>query len=476
VNHQPPPKSEADTLLRTLHERPQMPLADWLRAPAHVHYQAFRMADPPAQRAASRKEFQLLLETLEIPPETVVLRDTFGYGVKETRDGERLIVLWQAHTEYYKYQSWHLPPPDRGGVAFGPLTFPGYRFPDTLLGTAVCRLDMVLTPEMPPPRERLRALLPGPMLYGSRILNDHTGVFASFTPDDHGRERYWVTVGASSLHPSHLKDVVDAVVRIETYYHLLLMQKPLFSAAIDQVYKFEQVHLKQREIITDHIGHADARTLQRWLNSLTQDLLKTNRMAGRLHFELSAAAPYDKIVHATLASLAEKPIESYRPLSDYVLSGITGVAEGYQQLLKRVDTLRSGFEGVISIIRTRVDLLVEAQNLTLLQSVDKTTKSQVLLQHTVEGLSVIVIAYYLSGLMGYVFKGLSEVGWLANYNLASAIFVPVAIGLAFVVTTISRKYLHKKLAGEPSAPVPSPANRKQEEEPPHGESERKREA
>jgi uncharacterized membrane-anchored protein len=226
------------------------------------------------------------------------------------------------------------------------------------------------------------------------------------------------------------------------------MQKPLFSAAIDQVYKFEQVHLKQREIITEHIGHANSDTLQRWLNSLTQDLLKTNRMAGKLHFELSASIPYDKIVHATLVSLAEQPTASYRPISDYVLGGITGVAEGYQQLLHRIDTLRGGFEGIIAIIRTRIDLIVEAQNLTLLQSVDKTTKNQVILQHTVEGLSVIVIAYYLAGLAGYVFKGLYELGWLGNANIASAIFVPIAIGLAFAVTTFSKKYLHKKLAGE----------------------------
>jgi len=237
-------------------------------------------------------------------------------------------------------------------------------------------------------------------------------------------------------------------VRIETYYHLLLMQKPLFSAAIDQVYKFEQVHLQQREIITNHIGHADSQALQRWLNSLTQDLLKTNRMAGKLHFELSASVPYDKIVHSTLESLGEKPLETYRPISDYVLKGITGVAEGYQQLLKRVDTLRNGFEGIISIIRTRIDLIVEAQNLTLLQSVDKTTKSQVILQHTVERLSIIVIAYYLTGLVGYVFKGFQEMGWLTNANLASAVFVPIAIGLAFVVTAFSKKYLRKKLVSE----------------------------
>jgi uncharacterized membrane-anchored protein len=177
-------------------------------------------------------------------------------------------------------------------------------------------------------------------------------------------------------------------------------------------------------------------------------LLKTNRIAGKLHFELSASVPYDKIVHTTLASLNEKALDSYRPVSDYVLSGVTGVAEGYQQLLKRIDTLRAGFEGIISIIRARVDLILEAQNLALLQSVDKTTKSQVLLQHTVEGLSVIVIAYYVAGLGGYIFKGLQELGWLGNSNLTSAIFVPIAIGLAFGITTFSKKLLHRKLSRE----------------------------
>ena len=434
-------------LLRKLHERPHQPIGRWLRAPAHVQYKAFRMSDPPTQRPASRSEFQSLLEHLKISVETTSVRENFGYGVKEAANGDRLILIWQAHTEYYNYQLWHVPSPANSAVTFGPLMFPDYTFPVEPLGSVVCCLDILLTTGMLPPRHELRGLMPGPVLYGSRIFNEQTCVATSFTPDDQGRERYWVSVGPSQGDPSRLKDIVDAIVRIETYYHLLLMQKPLFSAAIDQVYKFEQVHLKQREIITSHIAHADSQTLQRWLNTLTQDLLKTNRMAGKLHFELSASLPYDKIVHTTLGSLAEQQMESYRPISDYVLSGITGVAEGYQQLLKRIDTLRNGFEGIISIIRTRVDLIVEAQNLTLLQSVDKTTKSQVLLQHTVEGLSVIVIAYYLAGLAGYVFKGLHELGWLGNANVASAIFVPVAIGLAFTITSFSKKYLHKKLEG-----------------------------
>ena len=441
------PQLKAETLLKKLHERPQMPLTDWLRAPAHVHYKAFRMSDPPEHRKAAREEFQVCLNALGIPKQETVVRDTFGYGVREARNGEHLIVIWQAHTEYYNYQLWHLPAPENPEVLFGLLTFPDYEFPVTLLGTEVCRLDILLTADPLPVRERMRQLFPGPTLYGSRIFDGATSLVTSFTPDDQGRERYWVGLDTSQGRTSRLKDIVDAIVRIETYYHLLLMQKPLFSAAIDQVYKFEQVHLKQREIITSHIGHADPQTLQRWLTSLTQDLLKTNRMAGKLHFELSASVPYDKIVHSTLAGLSEKPLDSYRPVSDFVLSGITGVAEGYQQLLKRIETLRGGFEGIISIIRARVDLILEGQNLTLLKSVDQTTKSQVILQHTVEGLSVIVIAYYLAGLAGYIFKGLSEMGWLKNASLASAMFVPVAIGLAFAITTFSKKHLHRKFLG-----------------------------
>jgi uncharacterized membrane-anchored protein len=232
------------------------------------------------------------------------------------------------------------------------------------------------------------------------------------------------------------------------------MQKPLFSAAIDQAYKFEQVHLKQREIISEHIGHADSLALQRWLNGLTQDWLKTTRLSSKLHFELSASVPYDKIVHRTLASLDERTLPLYRPMSEYVLGGITGVAEGNQQLLKRMDILRSGFEGTISIIRARVDLMLQSQNLTLLISVDKTTKSQAILQYTVEGLSVIVIAYYLSGLMAYIFKGLHEVGWLRNADIATALFVPLSLGLALGITIFGRKLLHKKFSGE-STPAAS---------------------
>ena len=90
------PHPSTEVLLRKLHEQPQVPLIDWLRAPAHVHYSAFRMTDPPTQRPQSRLEFQSLLEALKIAAETIVLRDNFGYGVKEVENGAGHAALARA--------------------------------------------------------------------------------------------------------------------------------------------------------------------------------------------------------------------------------------------------------------------------------------------------------------------------------------------------------------------------------------------
>ena len=38
-------------------------------------------------------------------------------------------------------------------------------------------------------------MLPGPVLYGSRILDEQTSLVTSFHPDEFDRERYWVALG-----------------------------------------------------------------------------------------------------------------------------------------------------------------------------------------------------------------------------------------------------------------------------------------
>ena len=433
--------------LQRLHVRPKKYLEEWLDFPAHVHQVAYRMSDPPRDRPRSRQDFLQVLRQLAMPESDCAVAEKFGYGARVEENGDRLVITWEAHTEYYSYQIWHVPDDKTVPLEFGPLTIPGFEFPVTPAGAPISALDLIFAQERDISPELIRAVLPGRSVYGSRVFGGEITVLTSFTPDEQARERYLIFSSDPKMLLAHLGQLTDAVVTIENYYHLLLLPFAEFSRALDRIHELEQRHLRQRETITGQLSTSNAELLQRWVNTLTEDYLEVSRFAGAMRVRLSASAPYNAIVHATVRALQEKPVTSFLPLSDYVLGGISGVADGYQQLIRRIEAVEADFQSIISVIRTRVNLVQQEQNLDLLASVDRTTKSQAVLQHTVEGLSVIVIAYYLSGLAGYVLKAMQEAGWIANAALATGLFVPVALGMAFLLVYYGRKMLYKFMAG-----------------------------
>jgi uncharacterized membrane-anchored protein len=456
------PNSPGKGILRQMHKAQEKYLEGWLDVPAHVHHTAYRMSNPPIERPQSRKEFQQLLICLEIAPSHIVLEDKVGFGVKTGTNGDRLIAIWEAHTEYYSYQVWHIPNDPNQLVGFGPLRFPRYVFPFSPLGLQVNALDILVTPSQSYDHEELGTLLPGPQIYASKVLEEDISVATSFTPDEHGRERYVVWSPDPLLLRPKLARLMNILTTLENYTHLILLPYQAFSRAVDQVQIFEQRHLYQRSLITRELKKATHGTLQQWLEGLTQDFLEVGRLADSMRYRLSASVPYDRILHSNIRALQEEPLPYGRTLTDYIQWNITGVADGYQQLLSRIHALEQDFEGTIAVLRTKVELVLQEQNLAqqdqnvkLLASVDNTTKSQVVLQHTVEGLSVIVIAYYVSGLANYLFKAMHELGWLPSYELASGIFVPIALALSFAIITWGRKRIHKKIS---STSHQSPSN------------------
>ena len=452
------PGSPGKGILRQMHKAQEKYLEGWLDVPAHVHHTAYRMANPAAERPQSRKEFQQLLACLEIDPSHAVMEDKVGFGVKVGTNGDRLIAIWEAHTEYYSYQVWHIPSHATQPLGFGPLRFPDYVFPFSPLGIQVNALDLLVIPARAYDQEELGTLLPGPQMYASKVLGEDICVATSFTPDEHDRERYIIWASDPVLLRQKLARLMTILTTLENYTHLILLPYPAFSRSVDQVQIFEQRHLYQRTLITKELNRATHSTLQQWLEGLTHDFLEVGRLTASLRYRLSASVPYDRIVHSNTLALQEQPLPYGRTLIDYFQWKITGVADGYQQLLSRVQALEQDFEGTIAVLRTKVELLLQEQNLAqqdqnvnLLASLDKTTKSQVVLQHTVEGLSVIVIAYYVSGLANYLFKALHELGWLDRYALASGIFVPIALVLSFAIITWGRNRIQKKISAMSSA-------------------------
>lgn len=438
-------------ILGRIHQPTKPYLSQFLGIPAHVHHVAHRMANPPTERPQSRKEFQQALQQLEMTHADV--QEKFGYGTKTADNGDRLVIVWEAHTEYYSYQVWHIAGDASMPLTFGPLTYSGYFFPFSPLGVKVNALDLLILPQSDPTQESLHASLPGPHLYGSRMFGEDIVAATSFTPDEHQRERYLVCSPSPEVLRYHIAKIVDTIVAVENYYHLVMLPFQSFARAVDQIHDYEQRHLYQRAVLIEQLGDSNPNTLQKWLTVLTQDLLQVSRLAESMRYRLSASVPYDSIVRGNIAAMQERAFPPLRPLSEYLYWKITGVTDGYQQLLKRIDAMEKDFEATVAVLRTQIELRLQEQNLALqdqnmklLASVDSTTRGQAILQRTVESLSVIVITYYLAGLGSYIFKALYEVGWLKNATLATAIFIPVAFGLSLTLMGVGRKVILRRMS------------------------------
>ncbi len=92
------------------------------------------------------------------------------------------------------------------------------------------------------------------------------------------------------------------------------------------------------------------------------------------------------------------------------------------------------------MMRTRVSLNMEEQSLATMQAMNRRVELQLILQRTVEGLSLIVLSYYMTGLAGHVLKAVEN--YLAlpgGAGLWTAATIPVWLAVAWGFTRRIKK-------------------------------------
>lgn len=428
-----------------VHHQPKKLLTELMDMPAHIHHIAHHMSNPPIERRQSQDEFRYVLQCLDISDNDAVIEEKFGYGQKFSDAGDRLIVVWEAHTEYYTYQIWHIINNKEIQPTFGEITFPDYHFPLCPLGEQITSLDIVVTIHPEYSADEIQKLIPGQFLYGGHICHENISVITSFVEDANQRERYLIYSQAAPPLTQNLNQLIDGITTLENYTHLILRPLRSFSEAIDEIHEFERHHLIKKGRISEQLPASTATALDEWMTELTADYVEVSRLAEAMRYQLSAAVPYESILKVTIQSIQEQPMPPYRPISEYVVGRITGIADGYKQLMRRIDAMNSAIEGTISIIRARIELLLARQNITLLVSMDQTTKRQAILQRTVESLSFIIISYYVTSLANYIFSAFQNIGWIRDAALATGLFVPVALIFSLGLTLLGRNAMNKAL-------------------------------
>lgn len=92
---------------------------------------------------------------------------------------------------------------------------------------------------------------------------------------------------------------------------------------------------------------------------------------------------------------------------------------------ERIEGLSRRATRMANLLRTRVDVALERQNVELLDAMNRRSRLQLRLQETVEGLSVAAITYYVVGLVGYAAQALHALGFPVHKEVAIGIAIPV---------------------------------------------------
>ncbi len=421
---------------RELHERPPLDI----QLPAHIHHVAYLLSERKEDGLRARVHMAELFLALGISDDKARLGDRHAVGEKIYSNGDLLRITWELHSEFVSYTFTHMAAEHRT-LGFGPLQLPEH-LPETEPDwERIVALDILVT-DWPQFRVTERSHLFGKdRLYGSQIQNYKAQVWTTFQLDHAGWEHYLILAG--ELTPAQLGRQVKRLVELENYYHLILMPLECFRQQSTELRDLELAFTQHTQEMFHALVDAEPEEERQWLSRLTEHSGRVTSLKEAMRYRMGAADSYNVQFHRILKGLEEQRLEEgNQPLGAF-LSARTGPAvRGYNNFNERLDSLSRGLDRATNMLRTRTEMTVQKQNLDLLEGMAKQGRQQLMLQTTVEGLSIIVLSYYLTGLFGYGIKALLKLGWLVGeVTVWQGALLPVAIGIAIGVSW----FVHRKV-------------------------------
>jgi uncharacterized membrane-anchored protein len=256
-----------------------------------------------------------------------------------------------------------------------------------------------------------------------------------FRQDGDGRTR--ILMRDRGLTPQQAGALAQRLLEIETYRTLAMLGLPLAQTLGPAVHRLE----RELSALTSQIRASEGLAANRGLlERLTALSAEVENRAADASYRFGATRAYDQIVTDRLAILDERGIPGYSTWASFLarrskpaMRTVTGIQERMHDLSRRASR-------TAQLLRTRVDVDLEEQNRDLLESMNQRSRQQLMLQQTVEGLSVAAVSYYVIGLFGYVFKAAKEAHLLPiDPNVATGLAVPLVMAAVFWVVRRIRK-------------------------------------
>lgn len=261
------------------------------------------------------------------------------------------------------------------------------------------------------------------------------GVAASdFRVDEKGFTKILVCDLGLTLHD--LGALVQRLVEIETYRPLALLG---LSAALELAPSVDRIDRRLVEALEKMQSGAGLQFNNQLLAELTALAASFERGATGSLFRFGASRAYNELVQSRLSIIEGNDVSGYPTWSSFLARRMAPAMRTCATVEERQATLSVKLARTADLLRTRVDVEIERQNRDLLHAINERARQQLRMQCTVEGLSVGAIGYYVVSLFSYLAKGAHDVGLRVEPSFLTAAFVPIAVGVIWVVSYNIRK-------------------------------------
>ena len=392
-----------------VHARPPQALAAPL-AIAHVV-----MVCDAAQREASRAHVAALLRDHHLPqpdPQSTYLRMDLG----------QFHIRWELHTEFV---TWTFMCP----IAAERL---GERQPEAALdavpqhwfaglpGQCLTGLHLwVLSAQALGAGALVKHLMVDDTLVASRVAGGAAEVYTDFALHADGFSR--MVLLAADLPPRRLGRLVQRLLEIETYRMAALLGLPAAREATSILSSAE----RELAELASAIRSATREDEPLLLDRLTKLAGQVESQHAATHSRFSASAAYFELVDKRIDDIHEAALPGMQTIGEFMERRLTPARSTCEWATRRQDALSQRVSRISNLLRTRVEIEQQQSSQALLATMNSRQDMQLKLQSTVEGLSVAAITYYIVGLVSYLAKGASKIGWPWSAESTAAATIPV---------------------------------------------------
>ena len=328
---------------------------------------------------------------------------------------------WERHTEFSTYTFL------RQGVFQDPFREPVIEqvprdWLRQLTGQILVAIHLAMEANDAPRRnsEELSALFASDNIAASTMAGGAAVAWSDFRLQGDGYTRFYVR--DQQLGPRQAGRLVQRLLEIETYRMMALLALPVAREVGIEVSQAENALMRLTEQMADSDKLQNEHVLLEQLTSLASGV---ERLAASSSYRFSAARAYYLLVQRRITELREQRLQGHAPIQEFMERRLAPAMRTCESVNERMTQLSDRISRAANLLRTRVDVALEQQNRDLLESMDHRAKLQLRLQETVEGLSVVVLSYYLVGLIGYCLKALKASGVALNPELLTGVSVPV---------------------------------------------------